>query len=151
MKISFSFFYLLLPCWECRCKSNHIFLPSLSFSKNRKPKKNIMIFRKPLVKALAEAHHTGEESQLILLVLDRVFILGTSIPVFFSLFQKSDVILCFFFLFCFFSFSMLYTWALQLSSKSYQPSVQLLVLLDGSFVCLPLPCRYFVFMGMSRA
>lgn len=77
-------FHLLLPCWECRCKSNHIFLPSLSFSKNRKHKKNIMIFRKPLVKALAGAHHNGEESQLILLVLDHVFILGTSIPVFFS-------------------------------------------------------------------
>lgn len=29
--------------------------------------------------------------------------------------------------------------------------MQLLVLLDGPFVCLPLPRRYFVFMGMSRA
>lgn len=78
--------YLLLPCWECRCKS--IFLPSLSFSKKQKTKTELQIFRKRLVKALAEARRTGEESRLILLLSEHVFILGTSNPFFFQLIWK---------------------------------------------------------------
>lgn len=151
MKISFSFFYLLLPCWECRCKSNHIFLPSLSFSKNRKPKKNYHDFQKAIGESISRgASHwrgiTTDSSGFRSCVYS-----WNQRSSFFQLVSK---VWChsLFFVFLFFSVSPCCTrersnFLVKVISLRFNS----LVLLDGPFVCLLLPRRYFVFMGMSRA